>query len=665
MKKVAKKHTPVFLIALTGFLVLCLVEMKAIYWGGLDQNAAFSLTNIIAFFSFLTVTSFGSLLTLLLILPSSRLSRIQERLTLPAWLRWCIFFLLSILPAWILLYSYWGFILISPALRIWLFASIIILMTCLISKEKKNWLDFKSLLTTLVVVTGVFLIANRLREVVDYPFTLYWSEGNRFWDYSVLFGSDRYLYQSEQPIYAFIDLGRQSLWGLPFLLGNPSITLMRLWNVILFTLPYILLGYVIFSKKHTPKTLAVLCAFWVFLFLSQGPIYTPLVLAALLVVLADQSPLGIGALLIVIAGYYANLTRYSWSPAPAIWAGLLGLLQPPSVGEKSPVIDWPKTILFIGAGLGGGLLLPIMLPIASPAVQGSQPAILSTAQTTLQNQPLLWSRLWPNATNPTGILPGLLLAVLPVLLVLGHFYKKSGWKLNIWQSIGVVGSSILFLLAGLIASIKIGGGNNLHNLDMFLLNLLFLSGVAWQCGAQEWLLNLKPKPLWIKIILICLIIIPATTTILESIPLRLPSPQDQRNAMNSIQRNVREAKTRGEVLFIDQRQLLTFGYIQDVPLVPEYEKKFLMDKAMSGDTELFNRFYYDLRSHRFSLIINEPIYIEYQAEEVNFGTENDVWVKWVSEPLLCYYEPLATYDHVNVELLIPRETPLSSSEGCP
>jgi len=655
----------IILFSLLAFWLLCLMEMKAIYWGGLDRATAFSFANALAFISFLVVTAFGSVLILLFFLHSSFLKKLKNGFTAHPYLRWLIFFLLSCLPAWILLYTYWGFILISPVIRVWLFSSVIFLMAFLIRGEKDNLPAFKSFLTALVVVSSVFLTANRFKEVVDYPFTLYWSEGNRFWDYSLLFGSDRYIYPSGRPIFAYIDLGRQSLWGLPFLLDNASIALMRLWNAILFTLPYFLLGYVTFYKRRTPITIVILCALWTFLFLSQGPIYTPLILVALLVILADRLPLGLRLVLVVAAGYYANLTRYSWSFAPTIWAGLLGLLQPNKASANPYRIDWAKTILSVSAGLFGGVLLPMLIPIANSSIQDNQTAILSTAQTTLQNQPLLWSRLLPNPTNPTGILPGLLLAVLPVIILNVYFYKKSGWRVNTWQALGIIGSSIVFLLTGLVASIKIGGGSNLHNLDMFLLNLLFLAGVMWRSNLHKELLDYKPEPMWINLLLIFLIAYPAASTILQSTPLHLPSKQDQQNALNAIQRNVDEAKSKGEVLFIDQRQLLTFNYIQDVPLVPEYEKKYLMDEAMSGNTELFDHFYEDLRSQRFSLIINEPIFIEYQAEEVIFGTENDTWVTWVSQPLLCFYRPLVSYNNVGVELLVPRETPLSPSTGCP
>ena len=48
-------------------------------------------------------------------------------------------------------------------------------------------------------------------------------------------------------------------------------------------------------------------------------------------------------------------------------------------------------------------------------------------------------------------------------------------------------------------------------------------------------------------------------------------------------RKCANARSQGEILFMDQRQLLTFGYVRNVPLVPEYEKKVLMNAAMGAE----------------------------------------------------------------------------------
>jgi len=97
-----------------------------------------------------------------------------------------------------------------------------------------------------------------------------------------------------------------------------------------------------------------------------------------------------------------------------------------------------------------------------------------------------------------------------------------------------------------------------------------------------------------------------------------------------------------------------------VPLVPEYEKKYLMDKAMAGDATFFARYYHDLAEHRFALIVTEPFIIHYEGGE-DFASENNAWMKWVVEPTLCFYRPLATFKHPALALLVPRQTP---QPGC-
>ena len=668
MKILERKKGSVFLgvLALAVFLISCLVELKAIYWSGLDKGIVFSPINTATFILFFLVCGTTLIAVLLLIFSPSKFSLIESKIKSLGYARWVLAIMLGLFPVWFISFSAWGSVFVSPILRLWCFASIVFLVTFLLTKPTESRLSFKSFLASLVLTGSIFLIGDKLKEVVNYPFTLYWSEGNRFWDYSILFARDKYLYPTNQPIFAFIDLGRQSLWGLPFLIKNPSITLLRFWNVLLFTIPYILLGFILFKNKTSSVIVPLLLGLWAFLFLNQGPIYSPLILAAILVVIAVNLRPGWLILLIIAAGYYANLTRYTWSFAPAIWGALLALFCSEKEKNLSFHINWLMVIGSGLAGLVGGFLLPMLLPLTNNgAIQEIQQAFLSTAQTTLQTQSLIWSRLLPNPTFPPGIVFGLLLVILPLILILIIFVRQSYIKLNIWQLFAITGSSIVFLLVGLIASVKIGGGSNLHNLDMLLINLLLLAGLAWKFGGQEWLLNFDRHSLIIKLLLVFMLLYPLYPTFLTVTPLKMPSLEDQNNTLAIIQKSVREAKNIGEMLFIDQRQLITFGQIKEVPLVPDYEKKYLMNEAMSSNQTLFNRFYQDLRNHRFALIVNEPTFIDYQAEDYYFGSENDVWVKWVAQPLLCFYRPLFTFKNTGVELLIPRVIPPDPSWQCP
>jgi hypothetical protein len=113
----------------------------------------------------------------------------------------------------------------------------------------------------------------------------------------------------------------------------------------------------------------------------------------------------------------------------------------------------------------------------------------------------------------------------------------------------------------------------------------------------------------------------------------------------------------GEVLFISQRQLLTFNYVKNVHLVPEDELVFLMEMAMSGNTAYLDAFHTEISHQRFAMIVAEPLVIQWQGKSHGFGEENDAWVKQVSEPVLCYYEPSITLDSVGLVLYIPRTSP--------
>lgn len=150
--------------------------------------------------------------------------------------------------------------------------------------------------------------------------------------------------------------------------------------------------------------------------------------------------------------------------------------------------------------------------------------------------------------------------------------------------------------------------------------------------------------------------------ILDSQPLVLPSTTQSQEGLEVIRQAVDSARG-GEILFIDQRQLLTFGEIVDVPLVADYEKKRMMDMAMANDSDYFYQYYKDLKAHRFTLIVTEPLVVNYQTKdyEYGFGDENNAWVTWVTIPTLCYYEPIETDRLNNFQLLVPRSNPLSAS----
>jgi hypothetical protein len=348
------------------------------------------------------------------------------------------------------------------------------------------------------------------------------------------------------------------------------------------------------------------------------------------------------------------------------------------------------------AGVLGGYVVPYFWPTfivwikalsqtaSSGAVGGGNETasgiLLATAEKGLSSQPLLWSRLLPNETYGLGVLFGLALAVIPLILVLVQLVKSNRWTLNAWQKASVILPLLAFLLVGVVVSVKIGGGGDLHNMDMFIIGLMFAGSIAWRNGGYEWIRNAFVSPNWAVGAIIAMLALPALRPLTEMRPLSitkdmklvatladitpmdplpnplpdtLPSNEDTQLSLEKIKKSVVSYLPYGEVLFMDQRQLLTFGYV-NVPLVPEYDKKLLIDEAMAGNAVYFQRFYEDIASHRFSLIITNPINRRLDQEDGHFDEENNAWVKWVAKPLLCYYEPLDHLKKVDVELLVPR-----------
>ena len=125
--------------------------------------------------------------------------------------------------------------------------------------------------------------------------------------------------------------------------------------------------------------------------------------------------------------------------------------------------------------------------------------------------------------------------------------------------------------------------------------------------------------------------------------------------LGSLGREVQEYGDRGEVLFMYERHLQTFGMVPRVRIVPDYEVVTLMEMAISGNTAYLGRLYKDLQNHRFAAIVAHPQNLG--VETGDFIEENDAWNQWVARPLLCQYKPVLTLEYSKVQVLIPRDRP--------
>ena len=316
----------------------------------------------------------------------------------------------------------------------------------------------------------------KLSQVTNYPFTLYWSEGNRFFDYSALFGEYRYNLTDGESIKAFTTWGMQLPWAIPFVIPNLSIGLFRFWYQLMWILPTFALGYIAAYQIKSGKSslfLVIVFASWTFLFLDQGPIYAPLVLGAIFTLIAVRSKLLPGFLIIFAASYYTHSARWTWSYAPGLWAGLLALLEIENPAlDKKGLKKLVKPVALGVAGYLGGQLIP---SIIKSIYSESAVALLPDAAASTSRQPLLWDRLFPNPTFAPGILWALVWVALPFIVLIVILNLQKNWRTNWLQNLALLTIAGVFLVVGIIASVKIGGGSNLHNLDMFLMTLVIIA----------------------------------------------------------------------------------------------------------------------------------------------------------------------------------------------
>ncbi len=157
-----------------------------------------------------------------------------------------------------------------------------------------------------------------------------------------------------------------------------------------------------------------------------------------------------------------------------------------------------------------------------------------------------------------------------------------------------------------------------------------------------------------------MVLIPAIIPAITGRPPEMLGANETNSELERLQERVACAAQYGEVLFMDQRQLLTFGHMGDLELLPEYEKKYVMNQALSSNADYFDIFASRLAAGNYSMIITERQALRYKLlEEDRLGDslveENNAWVRWVTIPLLQYYESISNRPGTGIEVFVPIE----------
>jgi len=244
------------------------------------------------------------------------------------------------------------------------------------------------------------------------------------------------------------------------------------------------------------------------------------------------------------------------------------------------------------------------------------------------------------------------LVSLPLVVLLGWSLRRRRLDLHPLRAGTLLAMLLVLFVGGLIVSSKIGGGGDLHNMDayMVLLALIGAYSVTPRLSSESAPSSGSEAPPWP--IVVALLLVPLAFALARLAP---PIRYDRAQAMHdlaTLRAAVRSYSESGEVLFINERHLLTFGMIRDLPLIPEYEVIYLMEMAISGNRAYLERFYRDLQDHRFAAIVARRQNLD--AHSGDFAEESALWNQRVAYFLLCAYEPALTLPSANLQVFVPR-----------
>jgi hypothetical protein len=488
--------------------------------------------------------------------------------------------------------------------------------------------------------------------VTTYPFAMGWSETSRYY-FPSLFLS-KLVYGQEYP-WPVLHPTLHLLLAPPYLLDAP-LWFHRFWQVALrFLLIGLMAPPLLGRLSISNRPLRWLVGLWMFLFLFMGPIYFHLAVPVIIMLVGfsvqNQRRTWVAVLL---ASIWCGWSRVNWYPVPGMIAAVLYLLELP-VNGKSLWRYLSRPVLWFVTGTLAAFLSQRIYIVLSGVEAGSFYTSLSSD--------LLWYRLFPNATYFLGLIPAALLASLPLWLVIYVVIRST--RMQQWNLVRLllIGVALLMLfLGGLLVSLKIGGGADIHNLDAYWVVLLivfsYLVFARYRLESGEFS---RPAPLpWILVF--ALFLMPVWAWTHYNIIYKTYDAHAASAVLQKIQEKVDDVNAKGgKMLFITQRHLISMHMLDGVTLIPEYEREDLMEMAMSNNTVYLNRFKKDMENQRFDLIVVDPLVFNVIFRNRSFAEENNVWVRRVMRSILCNYREEMTFPADDISLYVPQQ----GERACP
>jgi hypothetical protein len=510
------------------------------------------------------------------------------------------------------------------------------------------------------VLLGVtYEVLLRFHLVTTYPLSMGWSEGSRYY-YASLFFS-RWVYGEAVPL-SPLHPTRYFLQSIPFLIPSLGLSAHRFWQYLLWIVLTAGTAIALSRRATFPAERAFrwLLAGWYFLYILRVGIYYHLEVMVILPLLFVSAKHPWRSLIAVIAAsLWAGISRVNWFPMPALIAIALYLLEVPvsSVAPltlKSLMKYLAQPVLWLVLGLASALIAQAAyIPLSGNA--GNTEAFSSSFSSAL-----LWDRLWPNESYGLGVIPGILIVTGPLLVILLLAAFRQWKEFHFLRWLGWLGMILVLFAGSVVVSTKIGGGGDLHNMDTYA-TLLGIVAVFFVGGRVQNETGQPGKPVRPWAVLTYALVMP----FLFLLPMLSPYPKFKLAAIQSgyhqLVETVNDLGKKGPVLFINERQMVTFGDV-NVPLVPDYEVVTLMEMAMSGNQPYLDKFYSDLAHHRFAAIVATKQNLGIR-EDGPLTEENNTWNSRISPYILCYYGPMLRVDSeiTNVEVYVPQ----AEQTNCP
>lgn len=390
----------------------------------------------------------------------------------PGWLRWAGYpLLLAALAAYplIMFQPYYGDLLAKQAgIRLFLFwmialagAQALKLAVPRFDLLSKSWPA--ALLTTILFQASLQRVLLYLPDISAYPFAMGWSETSRFY-YPALFMSRTVFGQSFPWPILHPSL---HLVLVPPYLFDASLWFHRFWQVsVRFLLVGLIAPALIHRLKIASRGIAWLIGLWIFLILFTLPLYLHLAVPVFIMLWGFSARNGRRTWFwLILASIWAGLSRLNWYPMPGMLAAALYFLEVPVEKKGWPYLLKPALWFVVSTAIA---FLSMQIYIAFSGIPDPNNFYTSLSSS------ILWDRLWPNASYSLGVLPGIVIFSTPFWLVLFFGWRKirAGERPRV---VLLLVALLTLFVGGIVVSLKIGGGADIHNMDAYVVLLLVIS----------------------------------------------------------------------------------------------------------------------------------------------------------------------------------------------